>query len=141
MGDARKYWSERRDLNSGPLAPHASALPGCATLRLDYSSLPSMGSTSRGRGARAGRNDTPISAPQCGASAPQDFQQLFELEPHLLHDLLALAHVDARLFAAELLTRATDREALLVQQAAYLADDDARPGVDSSAGCRGASRA
>ena len=26
-------WSERRDLNSGPLAPHASALPGCATLR------------------------------------------------------------------------------------------------------------
>src|SRR5215831_19499541 len=30
---ARKYWSERRDLNSGPLAPHASALPGCATLR------------------------------------------------------------------------------------------------------------
>src|SRR6516162_11036037 len=31
--DALKYWSERRDLNSGPLAPHASALPGCATLR------------------------------------------------------------------------------------------------------------
>src|SRR5205807_8170802 len=28
-----KDWSERRDLNSGPLAPHASALPGCATLR------------------------------------------------------------------------------------------------------------
>ena len=26
-------WSERRDSNSGPLAPHASALPGCATLR------------------------------------------------------------------------------------------------------------
>jgi hypothetical protein len=26
-------WSERRDLNSGPLAPHASALPDCATLR------------------------------------------------------------------------------------------------------------
>jgi hypothetical protein len=26
-------WSERRDLNSRPLAPHASALPGCATLR------------------------------------------------------------------------------------------------------------
>ena len=27
------YWSERRDLNSGPLAPHASALPDCATFR------------------------------------------------------------------------------------------------------------
>jgi hypothetical protein len=31
--DALKEWSERRDLNSGPLAPHASALPDCATLR------------------------------------------------------------------------------------------------------------
>ena len=30
---SRKYWSGRRDLNSGPLAPHASALPGCATSR------------------------------------------------------------------------------------------------------------
>ena len=29
----RVDWSERRDLNPGPLAPHASALPGCATLR------------------------------------------------------------------------------------------------------------
>ena len=28
-----KVWSERRDLNSGPLAPHASALPDCATFR------------------------------------------------------------------------------------------------------------
>src|SRR5262245_4559145 len=26
-------WSEWGDLNSRPLAPHASALPGCATLR------------------------------------------------------------------------------------------------------------
>ena len=26
-------WSERRDSNSRPLAPEASALPGCATLR------------------------------------------------------------------------------------------------------------
>src|SRR5579872_1100077 len=32
------YWSERRDLNSGPLAPHASALPDCATLRHRISS-------------------------------------------------------------------------------------------------------
>ena len=28
-------WSGRRDLNSGPLAPHASTLPGCATPRTD----------------------------------------------------------------------------------------------------------
>ena len=29
------HWSGRRDSNSRPLAPHASALPGCATPRLD----------------------------------------------------------------------------------------------------------
>ena len=27
-------WSEWRDSNSRPLAPHASALPGCATFRV-----------------------------------------------------------------------------------------------------------
>jgi hypothetical protein len=37
---ARKSLSERRDLNSGPLAPHASALPDCATFRtVDYTQL------------------------------------------------------------------------------------------------------
>ena len=35
-----KEWSERRDLNSGPLAPHASALPDCATFRTaDYTQV------------------------------------------------------------------------------------------------------
>ncbi len=29
----RYFWSGRRDSNSRPLAPHASALPGCATPR------------------------------------------------------------------------------------------------------------
>src|SRR5437588_10489878 len=29
-------WSERRDSNSRPSAPHADALPGCATLRPGY---------------------------------------------------------------------------------------------------------
>ena len=33
FNDGGKFWSGRRDLNSGPLAPHASALPGCATSR------------------------------------------------------------------------------------------------------------
>ena len=28
------HWSERWDSNSRPLAPHASALPGCATPRI-----------------------------------------------------------------------------------------------------------
>src|SRR6202789_2597705 len=30
---SRKYWSGRQDSNLRPLAPHASALPGCATPR------------------------------------------------------------------------------------------------------------
>ena len=30
----RKDWSGREDSNLRPLAPHASALPGCATSRL-----------------------------------------------------------------------------------------------------------
>src|SRR5688572_31126314 len=33
IGSELLDWSGRRDLNSGPLAPHASALPGCATSR------------------------------------------------------------------------------------------------------------
>lgn len=36
MGPSRqslKNWSERQDLNLRPLAPKASALPNCATLR------------------------------------------------------------------------------------------------------------
>jgi len=32
---ASEKWSGRRDSNSRPLAPHASALPGCATSRLE----------------------------------------------------------------------------------------------------------
>ena len=37
------FWSGRRDSNSRPLAPHASALPGCATPRTEgrvYMTLP-----------------------------------------------------------------------------------------------------
>src|SRR5688572_32064097 len=58
------------------------------------------------------------------ASAAQDPQQLFELHAHLLHDLLALAHVDAGFLAAELVARTTDGETLVVEQRADLANDD-----------------
>src|SRR5437763_3667669 len=40
-------WSGRLDLNQRPLAPQASALPGCAT--------PRHGPAARGHGARRGR--------------------------------------------------------------------------------------
>src|SRR5689334_19510266 len=58
------------------------------------------------------------------SSATQHAQELFEFHAHLFDDLLTLAHVDASLFARELVSRTTDGEALLVQQAADLADDD-----------------
>ena len=56
--DKKEDWSGRRDLNSRPLAPQASALPGCATSRRNP--LPESGSagltlkfyTSHASGAR-----------------------------------------------------------------------------------------
>src|SRR5690606_12654735 len=62
--------------------------------------------------------------PAGARSAAQDAQQFFQLRPQLSHDLLALAHVRARLFAFEFLARATDGETLLIKQAADLADHD-----------------
>src|SRR5690606_26128419 len=58
--DARggvKNWSERLDLNQRPPAPHAGALPGCATLRPGNVAAGSRegrqdGSRTRGRGKR-----------------------------------------------------------------------------------------
>jgi hypothetical protein len=46
------------------------------------------------------RNDTPFEAASAAASAPQNSHQLLELDPQLLHDLLALRHIGARLFAS-----------------------------------------
>src|ERR1700730_934378 len=58
------------------------------------------------------------------ASAAQDFHHIFKLDPHLLDDLLALRDVRARLLAGELVARPADGEALVVEQAPDLADDD-----------------
>src|SRR5215472_1234452 len=57
-------------------------------------------------------------------SASQDLHQLFELDPHLLDDLLALGEIGARFLARELVARAADGEALVVEQAPDLADHD-----------------
>src|SRR5260221_11100554 len=56
--------------------------------------------------------------------AAENPQHFFELEPHLSHDLLALADIRASLVAAQLVARAADREALFVQEAPDLADAD-----------------
>src|SRR6185312_9964506 len=81
--------------------------------------------------ARCAKPDLHV-APSCtGASrcarrllASENLQQFLELEPDLLDDLLALGGIRARLFTGELVARATDGEALIVEEAADLADDD-----------------
>src|SRR6185437_1225420 len=57
-------------------------------------------------------------------SAAQQLQRVLELDAELPHDLLRLAHIRAGLLARELVPRAGDRESLLVEEAADLADDD-----------------
>src|SRR5580704_7894704 len=67
-------------------------------------------------------------APACSGggapSAAQDAHHVFEFGAQLAHDLLALGNVRACFVAGELVARAADREALLVQKTAYLPDDD-----------------
>jgi hypothetical protein len=48
---------------------------------------------------RSPTNDTPFQAAGAAASAPQNSHQLLELDPQLLHNLLALRYIGARLFA------------------------------------------
>src|ERR1700722_4429569 len=66
----------------------------------------------------------PPSGSAPGESAAQQLEHFLEFQPQLAHDLLTLAHVGARLFTGELVACPTDGEALLIQQAANLADDD-----------------
>ena len=57
-------------------------------------------------------------------SSAQNPQHFFQLDANLAHDLLRLSQVIARLVALQAIARAADREALFVQQAADLADDE-----------------
>src|SRR5258708_33793044 len=58
------------------------------------------------------------------ASSSKNPQDFFELEAHLPHDLLALADISTGFVATELVARTANGEALLIEQAADLADDD-----------------
>src|SRR5258708_36081478 len=58
------------------------------------------------------------------SSAAQNPQDFFELEAHLPHDLLALTDISTGFGATELVARTANGEALLIEQAADLADDD-----------------
>src|SRR5437763_2277028 len=57
-------------------------------------------------------------------SAPQHLHQLLELDAHLPDNLLALRNVGARLFAGQLVSRPAYGEALVVEEAPDLADDE-----------------
>ena len=54
--------------------------------------------------------------------ALQQLQHVLEFKTHLMHNLLALGYIFPGIVAGHLLTRPADGEALLVQQAADLAD-------------------
>ena len=57
-------------------------------------------------------------------SAAQDLDQFLELEPHLMNQLLALVEIDLRIVAREPVSGSANGEALLIQQAADLANDE-----------------
>src|SRR5579859_1986323 len=55
--------------------------------------------------------------------AAQNLDQLFELQAHLMNQLLALIQVDLRIVAGEPIPGSADGKPLLIQQAANLPDD------------------
>src|ERR1700745_2621895 len=79
---------------------------------------------SRGRGSVARTSMIRRFSADAVASAPENLHEILELAAYLTHDLLALRHVGARLLAGELVPRPADGEALVVEQAADLANDD-----------------
>ena len=56
-------------------------------------------------------------------SAAKDFDQLFQFQPHLMNELLALIEIHLRVVAGEAVPCAANGESLFIQQAAYLPDD------------------
>ena len=56
--------------------------------------------------------------------AAQNLDQLFQLQAHLMDQLLALIEVHLRVVAREAIASAADREPLFVQQAANLPNDE-----------------
>ena len=109
-----KDWSGRKDSNLRPPAPHAGALPDCAT--------PRPKTAAAGPSRPAEDNRWP-GTDKDGASAPQDLKDFLELNADLLDDLLTLGQVLAGLLPGQSLPSTADREALFVKEAAYLPDD------------------
>src|ERR1700726_2843890 len=109
-------WSGRQDSNLRPLAPHASALPGCATPRPRDRIIAQKGFENLGYVRRQRRLHPP--------SAAKNLDQLFQFEPHLMNELLALIEIHLRIVAGQTVARAADRKPLFIQQAANLTNDE-----------------
>src|SRR6185369_9093498 len=135
---AGKEWSGRLDSNQRPPAPHAGALPSCATPRpRTRVGLRTGGHDSRGARARATGRDAVRAGNALAASRPHGLAlQLREQRAHLLlhlgHEELALGLVEAQLdlglvlpaFVEQRAPRAGDREPAVVEQ---LLDADQEP--------------
>jgi len=59
-----------------------------------------------------------------GCLSSENLDQFFELEPHLVDELLALIEIDLRIVAGKAVARAADREPLFVEQAPNLPNDE-----------------
>ena len=56
-------------------------------------------------------------------SAAKNLDQFFELEPHLVNELLALIEIHLRIVAGEAVPCAANGKPLFIQEAAYLPND------------------
>ena len=131
----REDWSGREDLNLRPPEPHSGALPGCATpreplIRLDKMSPGGGPASAAAMIPQAGAEHQRVEPPGWGpsvrrrASALEDVEDLFELGPQLADDLLAVVDIVLGRVIGQALAGAADGVALLVEQAADLADHD-----------------
>jgi len=57
-------------------------------------------------------------------SAAKNLDQLFQFEPHLMNELLALIEIHLRIVAGETVARPADRKPLFIQEAANLTNDE-----------------
>src|SRR5260370_39669948 len=74
-----------------------------------------------------GPNDSPKGLRELGvrrSSAAKNLDQLFQFEPHLMNELLALIEIHLRIVAGETIPRSADRKPLFIQQAANLPNDE-----------------
>lgn len=56
--------------------------------------------------------------------AAKNFQQLFQLEPHLMNELLTLVKIHLRVIAGEAVPCSANGESLFIQQASDLPNDE-----------------